>query len=245
MNELQKSFIKNTSSFLVHYNPNHSKANGQFISGSGSGVKTKIKKALRTSPSDVLYGVINKLDERKKKKQSLSYESAKQVFDSLTDSEKKNLTSNGKYSDSENLISRNVVEGSKGNPVSFAEIEHDPDDKKIGYLSTATKSEFRGKGYSDAAVASVLSNAREKGLEKIYWETTTDNIASGKAAQKFGFEKTKNFSKGDDNYVYDFSKHEHPYIEYLKREKKRVKGDPELIDLINMEINELRSSGHF
>lgn len=35
MNELQKSFIDNGSSFLMHYNHNHSKVNGQFISGPG------------------------------------------------------------------------------------------------------------------------------------------------------------------------------------------------------------------
>lgn len=90
MDELHKSFIENSPSFLMHYNHNHDKL-GRFAKSNGSGSsgmreldpnsregkafikegnrairKEKIKKALRTSPSDVLYGTVNKIDAYRK-----------------------------------------------------------------------------------------------------------------------------------------------------------------------------------
>lgn len=167
------------------------------------------------------------------------YEMAKDIFNSLSDSEKKNLTTNGEFTNSDLLVTRKVV-----NRKSFAEIERDPDNSKIGYISTATKPEYRGSGYSDSAVAAALESAKQAGLREVYWETTTSNKASSSAAQKFGFEKAKNYSKGDSNWVYKFSNHESPYIEHLLREKKKYK-DPELRELIDMEIEEIKESGYW
>ena len=167
------------------------------------------------------------------------YEMAKDIFNSLSDSEKKNLTTNGEFTNSDLLVTRKVF-----NNKSFAEIERDPDNPKIGYISTATNPEYRGQGYSDSAVAAALESAKSDGLKEIYWETTKTNKASSNAAQKFGFEKAKDYSREDSNWVYKFSNHESPYIEHLLREKKRYK-DPELRELIDMEIEEIKEGGYW
>lgn len=133
------------------------------------------------------------------------YEAAKNVFDSLSENEKKSLTSNGQYSDSEYLVTRHVSKTRDGKPMSFAEIERDPENSKVGYLSTATKKEYRGSGFSKNAIDKALTDANAKGIKQVYWETTKSNTASSSLAKKMGFKPTKNFSKDDDNYVYDMS----------------------------------------
>lgn len=192
MNELQKSFIDNGSSFLMHYNHNHDKlgrfARSNGTSGSGSSASN---------------------DDWD------TYSDAKKVFDSLSSKDKKNLTSNGEYSKSSMLVSRKVLKDN-----AFAEIEHDPDDENIGYISVATSPNARGKGYAKQIASEVISDAERKGLREIYWETTKDNPGSGALARSLGFEKTKSFSDEDDNYVYRInSQYEHRYQNPLEYDK--------------------------
>ncbi len=131
-----------------------------------------------------------------------TYKAAKEIFDSLDPKEKSNLTTNGKFENSQYLVTRKVSYSSKGKPQAFAEIERDPDDSKSGYISVAVHKDYRGQGLSKDVCKEVLQDAKNKGLKDIYWETSKDNPASGATAKSLGFEKAKNYRKNDDNYVY-------------------------------------------
>lgn len=149
-----------------------------------------------------------------------TYSDAKKIFDSLSSKDKKNLTSNDEYSKSPMLVSRKVLKDN-----AFAEIEHDPDDENIGYISVATSPNARGKGYAKQIASEVISDAERKGLREIYWETTKDNPDSGALARSLGFEKTKSFSDEDDNYVYRiYNQYEHNrYIGQFAPPKRKKK----------------------
>lgn len=141
------------------------------------------------------------VNPRKSGKGSQYLKEAKEIFNSLSRKEKAELSSTGHFSNSKTLVTRKVVKNSSGKPVAFAEIERDPDDFKIGYLSVAVHKNFRGQGLSLKASQLVLNDAKGRGLEEIYWETTKDNKASSASAKKLGFKPAENFGANDDNYV--------------------------------------------
>lgn len=102
MNELQKSFIENSSSFLMHYNQNHDKL-GRFARSNGSSGsnarKFDDKQYRKDNPKnkgmslmDHVYAAINKHDAKKafKERQKVLEEATKKASQSLASRLRKN-----------------------------------------------------------------------------------------------------------------------------------------------------------
>ena len=103
MNELQKSFIDNGSSFLMHYNHNHDKlgrfarSNGSGSSGSSGLDTSENEKKKKMSISDRFYNAVNKHSmkkyDKKLEKEAKSYGMTKETYKAmLEDAEMKNLS---------------------------------------------------------------------------------------------------------------------------------------------------------
>ena len=131
---------------------------------------------------------------------------AKEVFNSLSNKEKANMSSNGSFTNSKTLVKRSIIQDSDGHAKAFAEVERDLDDPTVGYLSVAVHKNHRGQGLSVRACQEVLNDLDKKGLSEVYWETTKDNPASSATAKKLGFTKAHDFDSNEDNYVLKLSK---------------------------------------
>jgi len=111
--------------------------------------------------------------------------SAKEVFDSLTDKEKSNISTSKTFKESPTLITRTAVHDKKGHAKGYAELEFDPDDRSIGYISVAVNPKYRGQGLAERLCVDILNGASNRGdLKYIYWETSKDNKASAALAKK-------------------------------------------------------------
>ena len=126
---------------------------------------------------------------------------AAEVYNSLSKEERANISTSDKFSDSPTLVRRSTIKDSNGHAQAFAEIERDPDDSTVGYISVAVHKNDRGQGLSEKACKAVLEDLKDTGLKEVYWETSKDNLASSTVAKKLGFEPAKNFDQNDDNYV--------------------------------------------
>lgn len=129
---------------------------------------------------------------------------AAEVFNSLSDTEKSNISTSKEYKDSPTQVVQVISKNKRGHAKAYAEIERDPDDPSVGYLSVAVSPKYRGKGLSEEVSRDALDSIQYTGFKEIYWETTKDNPASSATAKKLGFEKAKDFDKNDDNYVMRF-----------------------------------------
>ena len=144
----------------------------------------------------VRHGPPNPLDRK-----TSSYEAAKKIADSLSDAEKKHVFGSKAYSDSKYSIYRKVARRN-GEPSSFIEVYKDPDLKSDeAIVITATNPKYRGHGDSKELTKMLTSNM-PKGINKLYWETDTGNIASMKIAEKSGFRRIKGMHSDDAIYVY-------------------------------------------
>lgn len=126
---------------------------------------------------------------------------AAEVFNSLSTKEKANISTSSSFSNSSTLVRRATLKDSNGHAQAYAEIERDPDDSTVGYISVAVHKNDRGQGLSERVCRDVLDDLKDTGLKEVYWETTKDNPASSATAKKLGFEKAKDFESNDDNYV--------------------------------------------
>jgi len=91
-------------------------------------------------------------------------------------------------------------------PVSFVEvIRGSGNDRKSGYIMTATLKKYRGKGYSKELSNTMLQEFKKnnKGIKTLYWECKHDNPGSSSIAKALGFKKAKDFKEEDDNYMYE------------------------------------------
>lgn len=164
---------------------------------------------------------------------SNGYTEVKQIFDSLSKSEKRELTTNGKYNDSKYLVVRKI----DSDKSSFAEIERDPDDLKVGYISVATKPDFRGQGKTEELVLSALKDAKTQGIKEVYWETTKNNKASENLAKGLGFKQAKNYSKNESNWVYSFSdkKDKNDFVQKYSDTKFRGSSKKDINDYMKLQ----------
>lgn len=122
--------------------------------------------------------------------ETASFDDVKKVFNSLNDSDKREL-STGEYKDLGNNLLVRKVSRKNEDPVAFIEIFKDPDhDKKTGFIALACSPEHRGKGYTKELLYGAIRDAKRKGLNTLIWETSKDNIASQKLAKEFGFRQS-------------------------------------------------------
>ena len=105
-----------------------------------------------------------------------SYEDALEVFESLTDEEKKFVTHNSTFVDSDRIIFRHV-EYKKEEPIAFVDIyTGDPDEGVIVY---AIKKKYRGSGLSSKLLDTAIDHVKNKTtLNKLIYKVDSKNKPS-------------------------------------------------------------------
>ena len=128
-----------------------------------------------------------------------SYEDALEVFESLSDEEKKYVTHNSTFVDSDRIIFRHV-EYNKKEPIAFIDIyTGDPDEGVIVY---AIKKKYRGKNLSskllDIAISHVKNNTT---LTKLVYKVDSKNTPSLKKVKSLPNFKLQSSKSDSIEYV--------------------------------------------
>lgn len=128
--------------------------------------------------------------------ESAGYDSASEVFNSLSDEERKLVSPNhpDKFLDSPNLVYRYIYKVD-GKPAGFVEAYSLSTGRgrssKIVYITIAVNPKYRGTGAAKKMLLKAIDNLRSKGYDKIQYRCAVTNTGSIATANSCGFEMVK------------------------------------------------------
>lgn len=117
------------------------------------------------------------------------YQDAKQVYDSLSDEDKRLCSPRGRYVDSPNLACRYVHRISNV-PVGFIDCYKYNGKMDTAFILIAVDPHYRGQGIAKTMVENSIRTCRKIGFKKMMYRVEKENTASVRLAQSMGFEQT-------------------------------------------------------
>lgn len=117
------------------------------------------------------------------------YQDAKQVYDSLSDEDKRLCSPRGRYVDSPNLAYRYVHRISNV-PVGFIDCYKYNGKMDTAFILIAVDPHYRGQGIAKTMVENAIYTCRKIGFKKMMYRVEKENTASVRLAQSMGFEQT-------------------------------------------------------
>ena len=81
-----------------------------------------------------------------------------------------------------------MIDDNKSACVSWCQIDYVSEDR--AEIGIGTAEEYRNQGFASLIIAATVDSLLAKGIQKIGWHYWRGNIASGRAAEKAGFEQT-------------------------------------------------------
>lgn len=142
-----------------------------------------------------------------------------EIVRSMSDEEKKKLRTslNEEWIEPEFEIdilstkAKTIIEKYNDVPVAFVEVWTNGGKRGEIAIGTRAGEEYRGKGYATAAMNRMNKYLERYGkmyIDDVVWKPRSDNIASKKLAEKFGFKYQ--YTEKDGDYDYDY------YLKKLK-----------------------------
>jgi ABC-type bacteriocin/lantibiotic exporters, contain an N-terminal double-glycine peptidase domain len=123
------------------------------------------------------------------------------VFNSLSDVDKKQFTPDGTFNDTNKCIYIKVYKINNDN-AGFIYIDSFKEYKSEAFIGIAVSPKYRGKGLSKTMVDGAINTlSNDKNIQSLVWIASIDNDVSNKLAVKLGFNKTVS-NNGFNEYSY-------------------------------------------